>query len=61
MSVCKMGNYGDIEKKLFPLIFASHLEQVVELVAEILDKVHVRQLGEDQILDLLGERHLGRK
>ena len=37
----------------------THLEKVVELIAEILDKVHVGEFGEDEVAHLLGEGDLG--
>ena len=36
----------------------THPEQVVEVITEVLDKVHVTHFGKKQVLRLLGERNL---
>ena len=37
----------------------AHLEHLVEVLTEVLDKVHVGDAGQHQLSGLLGEHHLG--
>lgn len=46
---------------LVPLVGKNvlYLEHLVEVLAQILDKVHVGEAGQHQVSGLLGEGHLG--
>lgn len=39
------------------LIKGSDLEQVIEVVTQVLDKVHIRELRQDKLLDFFWERN----
>lgn len=40
-------------------VSSSHLEELIQILLQVLDEVGVRQFGQDELFDLLRERHLG--
>lgn len=46
------------EERRGKLLGFFYLEHLIEVLTEVLDKVHVREAGQDQVSGLLGEGHL---